>query len=94
MLGAYIVAYDPSQAYIKENPGTLFPVQYAENPYEALTEADALLLLTEWNVFKEIDYERCLKEMKNPVIYDGRNVLDRDAASKAGIELIQIGVPE
>ncbi|MGC1246759.1 MAG: UDP binding domain-containing protein, partial [Spirulinaceae cyanobacterium] len=52
---------------------------------------DALVLVTDWQQFAELDYEALAKHMNNPVIIDGRNFLDKKAAEKAGFRYIGIG---
>lgn len=93
MFGASVTAYDPMQKFIQEKTPSLFPVEYASDPYIALNGVDALFLLTEWKVFTEIEYSRCVEIMNSPLIFHGRNVLDPVKAKEVGIELIQIGVP-
>lgn len=93
MLGADLIVYDPMQKFIQEKTPSLFPVEYASDPYVALESVDALFLLTEWPVFTDIDYSRCVEIMNNPLIFDGRNALDSIEAKRVGIELIQVGVP-
>ena len=51
-------------------------IEYAENQYEALIEADALIIATEWSEFRTPDFERLEDGIKNKIIFDGRNVFD------------------
>jgi UDPglucose 6-dehydrogenase len=72
--GARVRAYDPAAM---EQAGRLLPaVKLAGNAYEAVTGAQCLVILTEWNEFKEMDLMRVKSIMKTPVIVDGRNILD------------------
>lgn len=72
--GARVRANDPAaQATARAVFGD--SIQYCEM-YESLSGADALLLLTEWPDYKEPDFERILKELKTPVLFDGRNMYD------------------
>jgi UDPglucose 6-dehydrogenase len=72
--GATVRAYDP---VAMENAHNLLPaVEMASDPYLLAKSCDALMVLTEWNEFKNIDLERVREAMKMPVIYDGRNVYD------------------
>lgn len=72
--GADIVAYDPKAM---ENFKVMFPkIKYANSPKEALNGADACLILTEWNEFRELR-SRDFDLMKNRIIIEGRRVLDR-----------------
>ena len=92
--GAKVVAYDPKAikeaqtCYLKGN----MSVDYVESKYEALKDADALLLITEWKEFRQPDFEEIKKLLKNPVIFDGRNQYDKKKMEKIGIEYYQIGV--
>ena len=92
--GAKVVAYDPKAikeaqtCYLKGNTS----VDYVESKYEALKDADALLLITEWKEFRQPDFEEIKKLLKNPVIFDGRNQYDKKKMEKIGIEYYQIGV--
>lgn len=92
--GATVTAYDPKaeneakNCYLKGNTA----VSYVEGKYEALYNADALLLLTEWKEFRSPDFEEILKDLKHPIIFDGRNQYDRAAVEKRGFEYYQIGV--
>ena len=81
-LGAEVAAYDP------EAIGTarrLHPeLDYVESATEAVTGADIVLVLTEWNEFRELDAATVAAAVANPVVIDGRNCLDRDAWRAAG----------
>lgn len=92
-LGAKIKAYDPKAVheakafYLKDVPG----IDYAPSRYEALENADALLLLTEWKEFRSPDFMAIKKNLKNPVIFDGRNQYDGDRLHSMGFTYYQIG---
>ncbi len=75
--GAQITAYDPEAM---ENTGRRLGnrIDYAENPYDALRDADALVISTEWNAFRNPDFDKMQQLMKYPVIFDGRNIYDPD----------------
>lgn len=74
-MGAKINTYDPVAAnnarVVLENS-----VTFTEDPYIALKDADAMLVVTDWNEFKELDLEKARKIMKKPTIIDGRNIYD------------------
>ncbi len=74
-LGAKINTYDPVAV---ENSKKVLDhaVTFTTDPYLAITEAEALLLITEWNEFKELDLDKVKKLMKKPIIVDGRNIYD------------------
>ncbi|MCR4705608.1 MAG: UDP-glucose/GDP-mannose dehydrogenase family protein [Lachnospiraceae bacterium] len=92
--GAKIVAYDPKaerearECYLKGNES----VTYAQSKYEALPEADALILITEWKEFRSPDFFEIKRLLKNPIIFDGRNQYDTKRVNEYGIEYYQIGV--
>jgi UDPglucose 6-dehydrogenase len=62
--------------------------------YAALADADALLIVTEWQVFKEADLDQVGKKLKNRVIFDGRNLYDPAAMRKRGYHYESIGRPQ
>lgn len=91
--GAKIKAYDPKamkQAksfYLKD----LEEVTYKKKKYNVLRNADALILLTEWKEFRSPDFDEIKKELKQPVIFDGRNQYIAYNLEKKGIEYHRIG---
>lgn len=92
--GAKIRAYDPKamdaakEVYLKDTAD----ITYCESKYEALTGADALLLVTEWKEFRSPDFEEIKTRLKTPVIFDGRNQYDAAYVSKCGLDYYPIGV--
>jgi len=88
--GVHIVAYDPVSM---ENAKTLLPktVEYASSAYTAAHGADAVLILTEWNEFRQIDLVRLAKEMKERVLFDGRNVYDPQSVKDLGFTYYGVG---
>jgi UDPglucose 6-dehydrogenase len=93
-LGAKIQAYDPKaiqeakEHYLKGNTN----VTYAESKYAALKNTDALILLTEWKEFRSPDFGELKKQLKNPIIFDGRNQYNAFKLEENGFEYFQIGV--
>jgi UDPglucose 6-dehydrogenase len=88
--GATVSAYDPaametSKFYLKDT------IVYANSEFGALKNADALLILTEWNEFRNPDYDVLKKELKNPVIFDGRNIFSPDKMKDLGFVYYSIG---
>jgi UDPglucose 6-dehydrogenase len=74
--GAKVRVYDPvAMTETKHKIGNT--VYYANNDYDALKGADALFLVTEWKEFRFLDYNKMKKQMKNPAVFDGRNIYDR-----------------
>jgi len=87
--GAEIKAYDPEAM---EKAKTIFEnVKYEQNPYDVAKDADALLILTEWNEFKELDLKKIKSLLKQPLILDGRNIYDPKEMKKLGFKYISIG---
>ena len=87
---AKIVAYDP-KAFDAAKRIWGDKITYANSSYESLTGADALLLLTEWNEFRNPDFDLIKKNLKFPVVFDGRNQYDVDFMKKSGFEYYSIG---
>lgn len=87
--GAHIRAYDP-QAMARARE-VLPGVSWAKDPYAAAKGADALLLITEWKEFLQADFKKVKSLMTQPVIFDGRNVLDPKAILKLGFQYFAIG---
>ena len=91
--GAKIQAYDPKAMeeaktfYLKDVEG----VTYNNAKYETLTNADALILLTEWKEFRSPDFEEIKTQLKNPIIFDGRNQYNIFNLEEKGFEYYQIG---
>ena len=88
--GAKIQAYDPKAFDIAR---TIWKdkIIYAQNSYEALNDADAMLLLTEWNEFRRPDFDRIKTLLKKPLIFDGRNQYESHRMLQRGFEYICIG---
>jgi len=88
--GALVSAYDPKAM---DHARTALPesVQWAKHSYEALEGADALLLATEWNEFREPDFARMKATMRRALIFDGRNIYNPKTVKAAGFEYVGIG---
>lgn len=87
---AKIVAYDP--VAMDESRRRLGDtIDYAKDPYEALIDADALLLVTEWPEFRTPNYDVIKKLLKNNLIFDGRNIFGLDEMKKIGFTYYSIG---
>jgi len=86
---AKVTAVDP---IAEENAKkTLSNIEYAKDPYEAAKGADALILVTDWNEFLEIDFEKIGSKMNSKIIIDGRNVYDKENLKKLGFKYLGIG---
>jgi UDPglucose 6-dehydrogenase len=98
--GATIVAHDPVamdeakhalETDFSKNLDGLKRVSMTDNPLSALDGADALIIVTEWKVFRSPDFEEVLQRLKSPIIFDGRNLYDPGSMQKLGIEYHGIG---
>jgi UDPglucose 6-dehydrogenase len=87
--GATVKAYDPQAM---ENAAKELPnITLCEDPYSAAEGADALVLATEWNEFKQLDFEKLAKILRSPVIVDGRNLWDSQRLRELGFTYFGIG---
>jgi UDPglucose 6-dehydrogenase len=68
-------------------------INYSKNPYQAVNKADSLIIVTEWNEFKQIDLNKIKKLMSDPTIFDGRNIYDPSDLKKLGFKYYSIGRP-
>lgn len=88
--GAKISAYDPeAMENVKKQKN--FPIEYANDQYAAIEGADALLICTEWGVFRNPDFDKMEKLLKSKVVFDGRNLYDLDKMKKLGYYYKSIG---
>jgi UDPglucose 6-dehydrogenase len=92
MAGAAVQAYDPEAMTVARG---IFgsKITFAENSYAALKGADALAIVTEWNEFREPDFERMKKLLNSPVIFDGRNLYTPEHMRAHGFTYLSIGRP-
>ena len=88
--GAKVQAYDP-KAMDMAKFHFANRISYTKNAYEAIENADALLLLTEWNEFRRPDFEKIKNTLKLPVIFDGRNQYDKERMIEKGFEYYCVG---
>lgn len=90
--GAQVRAYDPEAmpACREEYPD----VQYCVDPYDAAEGANALVVLTEWNQFRALDWERVDKVIQDKVVIDLRNIYDPDGMERRGFRYYSIGRPD
>ena len=90
--GAEIFAFDPEAI---ETTRAVFgdKLNYGSDPYDVLTDADALAVCTEWHEFRRPDYDRVRELMKNPLVFDGRNLFRPEKMKQFGWEYYSIGRP-
>lgn len=87
--GALVKAYDP---VAMESAGkALKDVKMCEDAYETAAGCDALILATEWNEFKNLDFRRIKNSMNTPVIVDGRNIYDPEVMRRHGFVYRGVG---
>ena len=79
--GAIVRAYDPLVKQIPELPD----LQTGSDPYAVVQSADALVLITEWDELRHLDFEEVAKKMRGKLVVDGRNVFDPDRVRAAGL---------
>jgi UDPglucose 6-dehydrogenase len=88
--GASIKAFDPvgseeAKKFLKGN------VEYCSNMHKAITGCDALVIITEWNQFRNPDFEKLKKSLKTPLIIDLRNIYDPEKMKDLGFQYICVG---
>nr|WP_070960477.1 UDP-glucose/GDP-mannose dehydrogenase family protein [Hyphomonas sp. Mor2] len=89
--GATIKAYDPEA--MEEAAKLMDGLNYAENAYEAVDGADAMIILTEWDQFRALDLERIKASLKSDIVVDLRNIYSPEDMAKRGFEYTSIGRP-
>jgi UDPglucose 6-dehydrogenase len=88
--GAKVKAYDP-QAMGKAKQALGDGVKFCKDPYEVCKGSECLLIITEWDEFKELDFLKVKKLLRRPLIIDGRNIYEPDRLQKLGFTYIGIG---
>jgi UDPglucose 6-dehydrogenase len=89
--GARVRAYDQEAM---DKTSVIFPqLHYCREPYEVARDADALLVLTEWEEFRQLDWKRIYSLMARPLVIDGRNLLEPAAMMERGFEYFSFGRP-
>ena len=87
--GASVRAYDP--AAVDKARAILPEVDYRQDPYAVAESADALVVVTEWNEFRNLDLARIMQSMRQPVLIDGRNIYDPAGMRELGFVYRGIG---
>jgi UDPglucose 6-dehydrogenase len=90
--GAKVRAYDPEA--MERARAVLPQIDYVKSPYEAAEDAEALLIATEWDEFRKLDWERIRGAMARPLIVDGRNLLSPREMKSQGFEYRSFGRPD
>ena len=98
--GATVAVYDPVAMKearrvlaldFADNPEALSRIRFCESPMDALQDADALAIVTEWKAFRSPDFDQLKRKLKNPVIFDGRNLFEPQVMADIGVEYHGIG---
>ena len=90
--GATVAAYDPvAEEEVERIYGKRDDLALVSDPYDALDDADAMIVVTEWKVFRSPDLDTMMSRMKTPIIFDGRNIFQPASVRKAGFEYYGIG---
>ncbi len=89
--GAKVVAFDPEAMTEARHRHFGERITYAANPMEAVKDADALVLVTEWNEFRRPDFEAIKSAMRTPAVFDGRNIYPRATLERLGFTYYGIG---
>ena len=92
--GASVMAYDPvAMEEAKRVFGTTARLEYAASPMDAVTGADAVVVVTEWQEFRSPDFSELKRTLRQPLLFDGRNLFDPKEVRAAGLEYFGIGRP-
>jgi UDPglucose 6-dehydrogenase len=87
--GAVIQAYDP--VAMENAKGLIKDIRYVSDAYQAAVDADLLIILTEWDEFKQLDLKKVKQLMKDPIILDGRNIYDPENVKSLGFTYEGVG---
>ena len=87
--GATVRAFDP--VAMDEAKHCLPDIEYAADEYDAIKDADALIIITEWNQFRALDMEKVKRLLKSPKIADLRNVYEPEDMQELGFEYVGVG---
>jgi UDPglucose 6-dehydrogenase len=88
--GVRVKAHDPiaSERFRREHGA--MPVHLCQEACEVADSCDALVLVTEWNEYRDLDWESVAKRMRHPFVLDGRHALDREKLTRAGMRYVTI----
>ena len=92
-MGSLVRVYDPAAMPALKEAAPDLQVTFAPDPYRAADDADALLLVTEWEEFRHLDWPRMRRLMRHPLVVDGRNFLDKKELEALGFVYRGIGMP-
>jgi UDPglucose 6-dehydrogenase len=89
--GAHVVAYDPKGMQKARSIKAIADAEFASSPLEAVTNAEALIIATEWKEFANVDLAVVKEKMRTPMVFDGRNLLDPETMGRLGFQYHSIG---
>src|SRR5256884_2806255 len=89
--GAHVVAYDPKGMHKARAIKAIADAQFASSALEAVTDAEALIIATDWNEFANVDFAVLKEKMQTPIVFDGRNLLDPETMRQFGFHYYSIG---
>jgi len=89
--GVKVKAHDPVALKRAQKEFSDLGISYCESPEQAAEDADAILLVTEWPQYRQINWSKIVSTMRSPILLDGRNFLDHEKLEKAGFKCLGIG---
>src|SRR3982751_5027533 len=89
--GAHVVAYDPKGMHKSRTIKAIADAEFASSALEAVTDAEALIIATDWNEFANVDLAVLKEKMRTPIVFDGRNLLDPETMRQFGFNYYSIG---
>ena len=89
--GAQVVAYDPKAMQKARSIKAIADAEFASSALEAVTDAEALIIATDWNEFANVDLAVLKYKMRTPIVFDGRNLLDPETMRQFGFNYYSIG---
>lgn len=89
--GAHVIAYDPKGMQKARAIKAIADAEFASSALEAVNDAEALIIATEWNEFANVDLAVVKEKMRTPIVFDGRNLLDPETMGRLGFQYYSIG---
>src|SRR5213082_3470228 len=89
--GAHVVAYDPKGMHKARTIKAIADAEFASSALEAVTDAEALIIATDWNEFANVDLAVLKDKMRTPIVFDGRNLLNPETMRQFGFDYYSIG---
>ena len=89
--GAHVVAYDPKGMHKARSIKAIADAEFASSALEAVNDAEALIIATDWNEFANVDLGVLKDKMRTPIVFDGRNLLDPETMRQFGFSYYSVG---